>query len=52
MEPLFMCWIFDKRWLCGISNPCLEFLFITPICINIVTIVTIIMERNNHLIEV
>jgi hypothetical protein len=52
MEPLFMCWSFDKRWLCGLPNPCHEFLLITPFSINIATIVAIIMERNNHIIEV
>ncbi len=52
MEPLFMCWIFDKRWLCGINNPCLEFLLVTPISLNIATILAILVERNAHLIEV
>lgn len=52
MEPLVMCWMFDKRWLCGLPNPCLEFLLITPLCVNIATIATIIMERSNTLVEV
>lgn len=52
MEALTLCWIFDKRWLFGLSNPCSEFLLIVPITLDVFTIAGILMERHSIRLEV
>lgn len=43
MEAITLCWIFDKRWLCGLTNPFLEFLLIVPITLELSTIAAILV---------
>jgi hypothetical protein len=52
MEPLAMCWMFDKRWFCGLQNRLYFYLFAVPITANLLTIVGMIVERSHLRVEV
>jgi hypothetical protein len=52
MEALTLCWIFDKRWLFGLSNPFMEFLLVIPMGLNLATIAGIVLERHYLMLEV
>lgn len=52
MEAFFLCWMFDKRWLFGLPNPCAEFTLLVPATINLATLTTILLERAHVNIEV
>ena len=52
MEPVLLCWMFDKRWLCGIGYSCKEFLLLAPIAINIASLVAVLAERSTAQVEV
>lgn len=52
MEAFFLCWMFDKRWLFGLPNPCTEFALIIPALLNFATLIAILLERAHINIEV
>lgn len=42
----------DKRWLFSLANPCLEFIMIVPLVVNLVTIAGMVYERSLVKVEV
>jgi hypothetical protein len=48
MEPLLLSWMFDKRWLWGVANPCLEFVLLVPLAANLATIGAMLLERSRR----
>jgi hypothetical protein len=47
MEPLLLSWMFDKRWLWGVANPCMEFVLLVPLAANLATIGAMLLERTS-----
>lgn len=45
MDCFVLCWMYDKRWLFSLQNPCFECVLTIPISLNIITVALILMER-------
>lgn len=48
MEALVLSWMFDRRWLWGLANPCLEFVLLVPLAANLATICAMLLERSRR----